>query len=358
MPVLIDFGAVKATMSTTLATGGNSTQSIVIGTPGFMPAEQSVGRPVYASDLYALGLTAIYLLTGKIPEQLESDPLTGEFIWQQFAPNLNPKFSQIVAQCIKSHSRERFLTAIQMKEALQQVKFSPRNIVTLGYIPPHEQEFFPTPPTEISASPTQIMSPVSSSPSISNSMPPVVQQKGLSIGQVITLFVAILGVIAAGGLGYFLYQQQQEFQSKIAELEATQQEKEDAEKEAEAKQQEEEKAQLQAEKERLQQEKQELQTKLTQQQQSSGSSLSTNNNISAALPRLASCGSPAGSGTVWYPVLGNAKALHLVKNNYCADAFITKNGNLQVASFTSTDEAEQFARLLSNATGYNFWVKY
>lgn len=34
----------------------------VLGTPGFMPSEQASGRPVYSSDLYSLGLTAIYLL--------------------------------------------------------------------------------------------------------------------------------------------------------------------------------------------------------------------------------------------------------------------------------------------------------
>lgn len=32
-----------------------------------MPSEQAAGRPVYSSDLYSLGLTAIYLLTGKEP---------------------------------------------------------------------------------------------------------------------------------------------------------------------------------------------------------------------------------------------------------------------------------------------------
>lgn len=67
-PVLIDFGAVKETMQTVIAVSENSTKSIVIGTPGFMPSEQSAGRPVYSSDLYSLGLTAIYLLTGKIPQ--------------------------------------------------------------------------------------------------------------------------------------------------------------------------------------------------------------------------------------------------------------------------------------------------
>jgi serine/threonine protein kinase, bacterial len=77
-PVLIDFGAVKETIATVITVSGNSSQSIVIGTPGFMPSEQTAGRPVFSSDLYSLGLTAIYLLTGKFPQELGTNPSTGE----------------------------------------------------------------------------------------------------------------------------------------------------------------------------------------------------------------------------------------------------------------------------------------
>ncbi|HEY9297219.1 MAG TPA: serine/threonine-protein kinase, partial [Phormidium sp.] len=62
-PVLIDFGALKETMMTMANSQGNPTHSMVIGTPGFMPSEQAAGKPIYSSDLYSVGLTAIYLLT-------------------------------------------------------------------------------------------------------------------------------------------------------------------------------------------------------------------------------------------------------------------------------------------------------
>lgn len=62
-PVLLDFGAVKEAMSTVIRHPQASQSTLVVGTPGFMPSEQSVGRPVYSSDLYALGLTALYALT-------------------------------------------------------------------------------------------------------------------------------------------------------------------------------------------------------------------------------------------------------------------------------------------------------
>jgi serine/threonine protein kinase, bacterial len=63
-PVLIDFGAVKSVVTASIDSRGNPTSSVIIGTPGYMPLEQMDGHPVFSSDLYSLGLTAIYALTG------------------------------------------------------------------------------------------------------------------------------------------------------------------------------------------------------------------------------------------------------------------------------------------------------
>ncbi|MGB3655838.1 MAG: hypothetical protein WBA41_32135 [Rivularia sp. (in: cyanobacteria)] len=52
-----------------MAVSENSTKLIAIGTPGFMPSEQTAGT-LYSGDLYSLALTAIYLLTGKMPQEL------------------------------------------------------------------------------------------------------------------------------------------------------------------------------------------------------------------------------------------------------------------------------------------------
>jgi len=118
-PVLIDFGAVKETVTTTEVTkSGHMKSSIVIGTPGFMPLEQTVGKPLFASDLYSLGLTAIYLLTGKLPEDLDTDPETGETLWKNFAPNVSPGFAAVLDKVIEPNSRDRYLNATAMLEAL------------------------------------------------------------------------------------------------------------------------------------------------------------------------------------------------------------------------------------------------
>ncbi|MBD2176314.1 serine/threonine protein kinase [Pseudanabaena sp. FACHB-1998] len=64
---LVDFGAVQDKAS---AEGKTFT---VVGTYGYAPMEQYGGRAVPASDLYALGATAIHLLTGTSPAELPQD---------------------------------------------------------------------------------------------------------------------------------------------------------------------------------------------------------------------------------------------------------------------------------------------
>jgi serine/threonine-protein kinase len=118
-PVLIDFGAVKEAMGTVVTSAGDTRSSIVIGTPGFMPSEQAAGRPLYSSDLYSLGLTAIYALTGKRPQELEMNPTTGEIIWQQYAAAVNPELVAVLNRAVQPYPRERFPTAAAMLEALQ-----------------------------------------------------------------------------------------------------------------------------------------------------------------------------------------------------------------------------------------------
>ncbi|VEP18477.1 Serine/threonine-protein kinase C [Hyella patelloides LEGE 07179] len=118
-PVLIDFGAVKEAVATTVKHNSNSAYSAAIGTPGYMPSEQAAGRPLYSSDLYSLGLTAIFLLTGKTPQELEIDSQTGEIIWQQYAQDVDPQLVEILNQTIRFHPRDRFSQAREMLIALQ-----------------------------------------------------------------------------------------------------------------------------------------------------------------------------------------------------------------------------------------------
>ncbi len=160
IPVLIDFGAVKESMGTVLNSQGKSSRSIVIGTSGFMPSEQAAGRPVYSSDIYALGLTAIYTLTGKFPQELPSDPQTGEIIWRDYALNISPTFAAILDKAIQSHPQQRYPTAREMLADLQ-----PQNVAINSTI------LSPLPPSQNTV-------PVSSPPDFNHNTNPVKNNSG------------------------------------------------------------------------------------------------------------------------------------------------------------------------------------
>ncbi|MBD2043163.1 serine/threonine-protein kinase [Microcoleus sp. FACHB-672] len=155
LPVLIDFGAVKETMNTEVNSQENSSRSIAIGTPGFMPGEQAAGKPVYSSDLYALGLTAIYLLTGRLPQQLDSDAHTGEILWHRHALNLSPALVGVLDKAIQSHPQQRYPTAREMLNALHYSATA----VTLPPAPPQA-----TIPSPVPTVPPQTVQPVSNIP--------------------------------------------------------------------------------------------------------------------------------------------------------------------------------------------------
>ncbi|MEL6787647.1 MAG: serine/threonine-protein kinase [Cyanobacteria bacterium J06607_15] len=126
LPFLIDFGAVKEAIATEVNGNSESTYSASIGTPGYMASEQAAGRPIYSSDLYSLGLTAIFLLTGLAPHELETDPRDGEIIWREHAANLDDELAEIIDRAIKFHPRDRFATAQAMLDALS------KQLVTSG----------------------------------------------------------------------------------------------------------------------------------------------------------------------------------------------------------------------------------
>ncbi|MEG4313286.1 serine/threonine protein kinase [Microcoleus sp. AT10_D2] len=79
---LVDFGSVQ---NQAAKFGGTIT---VVGTYGYMAPEQFGGRSVPASDLYGLGATLIYLVTGLHPTELSHQDLKIQFADR--VPQLNP----------------------------------------------------------------------------------------------------------------------------------------------------------------------------------------------------------------------------------------------------------------------------
>ncbi|NJK41133.1 MAG: serine/threonine protein kinase, partial [Acaryochloridaceae cyanobacterium SU_2_1] len=120
--VLIDFGAVKDQVSPTAISDlddQSTLTSFAVGTPGFAPPEQMAMRPVYASDVYSLGVTCIYLLTGKSPKDLSYSPSTGELSWQEHV-KVGPHLREILSKMLEISLRDRYRSAKEVSQALAQ----------------------------------------------------------------------------------------------------------------------------------------------------------------------------------------------------------------------------------------------
>ncbi len=107
--VLIDFGAVKDKVNPTQAANSDQTAltAYAIGTPGYAPPEQMAMRPVYASDIYALGVTCIYLLSGKAPKDLNYDPNTGELLWREQL-HISDHFAKVLEKMLEISVKQRY----------------------------------------------------------------------------------------------------------------------------------------------------------------------------------------------------------------------------------------------------------
>jgi eukaryotic-like serine/threonine-protein kinase len=118
---LIDFGAVKELGTLMLNTQGEIASSVVIGTGGYMPNEQTNGKPCLGSDVYAVGITAIQALTGILPSDLLEDPQTGEIIWRQEAPQISDNLAEVISKMVRRHFTLRYSSAITALEALTSI---------------------------------------------------------------------------------------------------------------------------------------------------------------------------------------------------------------------------------------------
>ncbi|HAT14081.1 MAG TPA: hypothetical protein DCS91_11350 [Microcoleaceae bacterium UBA11344] len=109
---LVDFGSVQERAK---AEGVSFT---VVGTGGYAPPEQLWGKAVASSDLYALGATLIYLLTGVAPATLPQSNLRIE--WMDRV-TVNPDFALWLNQLIEPVVEKRFTTAREALNALYMI---------------------------------------------------------------------------------------------------------------------------------------------------------------------------------------------------------------------------------------------
>ncbi|MEH2405611.1 serine/threonine-protein kinase [Nostoc sp.] len=119
---LLDFGAVKLV---TNAASGSAASSTGIYSMGFAPPEQMAGGQVFPStDLYALAITLITLLTNQEAIQL-FDVYTNQWKWRmhvvQASPTqvtINPRLADILDKMLLPAANQRFQSAQEVLDAL------------------------------------------------------------------------------------------------------------------------------------------------------------------------------------------------------------------------------------------------
>lgn len=95
---LIDFGAVRV---------GGKTDMTSVGTFGYMPPEQLIGRPVPASDMYGLGMTLVSLAERREVGDLPQDPSSGRVDAAKLMLRVEPRVRDVVLAMIEPGLGER-----------------------------------------------------------------------------------------------------------------------------------------------------------------------------------------------------------------------------------------------------------
>lgn len=108
---LVDFGSVKDTYRDTLLHGGT-----VVGTYGYMAPEQFRGQAFPATDLYGLGTTLLFLLTGRSPAELPQQRLKLDFRSQV---HISQEFADWLEGLVEPALEDRFTSAEEALRVLQ-----------------------------------------------------------------------------------------------------------------------------------------------------------------------------------------------------------------------------------------------
>lgn len=92
-----------------------------IGTVGYSAPEQQEGKPEPASDLYALGATLVYLLTGNEPDTYFRWGAREYRLYAEDIPHLDPLMVDLINCLTHPEPRERYANATAVKQRLEQI---------------------------------------------------------------------------------------------------------------------------------------------------------------------------------------------------------------------------------------------
>ncbi|MBE3562046.1 MAG: serine/threonine protein kinase, partial [Ktedonobacteraceae bacterium] len=130
--VLSDFGLVKVLPSQEkFAATGEETISVthhaITGTPDYMAPEQIQGKPLPATDIYAMGVVLYEMLTGERP--FKADNALGvlmQHLYEQpqplheIKPGIPPALEAVIMRALEKDPARRYQQAAEFRQALQQ----------------------------------------------------------------------------------------------------------------------------------------------------------------------------------------------------------------------------------------------
>ncbi|MGD1909445.1 MAG: protein kinase [Rivularia sp. (in: cyanobacteria)] len=124
LPVLIDFGVGKQIAKLNESGKINQTEFAgnmsLVGKVGYAPREQiSLGLCSASSDIYALGVTAIVLLTGKNPSHL-MDRYSLDWNWRVYA-DISDAFASILNKMLVDTPKGRYQTTREVMTQLERI---------------------------------------------------------------------------------------------------------------------------------------------------------------------------------------------------------------------------------------------
>lgn len=108
---LSDFGFSKVALRTVKASGS--------GTLGYLAPEQALGRPMFQSDVFALGLVIYQMFSGQLPDYPYEWPMPGH---GRIRSKLRRRTMTWLRKSLEFRHQDRFRNAVAMEKAFRDIR--------------------------------------------------------------------------------------------------------------------------------------------------------------------------------------------------------------------------------------------